>query len=842
MDVSPERQVELIAQWLRIFLAPGQVSELRALNVEGKKAISAFFDDPEALARRAVELDRAGAAGVYFLPNPLRPDMLTSKASARKVDIVRRHWLLVDIDAAKPAEHSGDSATETERAAAWSVLDACRGTLDGAGLVGAVIASSGNTWHLCYPIQLANDDDAQEVVKSILGGLGRLCNSDGAHVDGKTFDACRIWKLYGTHARKGASTAERPHRISYVVEGPPWNATAAEANSALLPKLLANWKYTEDLRRGRPAGDILSRAKAYIAKEPPAVSGQHGHDRTFHVACVLVKDFGLDQEQAFQAIQDWNRACQPPWTEKDLRRKLSEAAKSSGPVGRLIGAEPSTNGTSNGHATAPAAAKQPDQEPWQPPITLTTPSSPPEFPLHVFSDRLRCYVQECAWATNSPPDFAAVSALAVAAGAIGASRTLSITRTHRQPASLFIAMVGPPGTGKSAPLDLIKEPLEQAERRFFEDWRGDVTVWEKQEIQSRGPKPHLRRCLLDDTTTEAMVRILADNPRGLCMVRDELSALVTGLNQYKDGGKGNDRQVFLKIWSAATIRVDRKSNPDGVPLSVRKPTASIVGGIQPDVIEWFRGEKVGDRPPPDDGFLDRFLISFPNPLPAVGEQWRDISEQASRDWATIVEDLLKQGMRQLEDGTRIPYLTELDASGKQAWMAFTQAHADEINNEEFDNWLRGPWTKLTGYCGRLALVLNALHWATGDADVNVVTGESIKLAADLIAYFKAHVRRLYTIMGADPRVQSAARIIRWLEQHPSVKEFRRSDLYEHLRRSCRTPEDLQRPLDLLVQHRYIRDESGEQRQGPGRRPTTRYEVNPLWERTPVRLIQSIPLF
>jgi hypothetical protein len=48
------------------------------------------------------------------------------------------------------------------------------------------------------------------------------------------------------------------------------------------------------------------------------------------------------------------------------------------------------------------------------------------------------------------------------------------------------------------------------------------------------------RILLDDCTTEAMAGVLEQNPRGLVMVRDELAALVCGMNQYKSG-KGHDR-------------------------------------------------------------------------------------------------------------------------------------------------------------------------------------------------------------------------------------------------------------------------------------------------------------
>jgi hypothetical protein len=45
------------------------------------------------------------------------------------------------------------------------------------------------------------------------------------------------------------------------------------------------------------------------------------------------------------------------------------------------------------------------------------------------------------------------------------------------------------------------------------------------------------------------------------------------------------------------------------------------------------------------------------------------------------------------------------------------------------------------------------------------------------------------------------------------------------------PEDLNRPLELLAEHRYLEAaQPSEDRRGPGRRPTDRYLVNPLWDR------------
>ena len=143
----------------------------------------------------------------------------------------------------------------------------------------------------------------------------------------------------------------------------------------------------------------------------------------------------------------------------------------------------------------------------------------------------------------------------MAGGCIGNTRRVAIHDSHTQSACLFGAVVGRPGSGKSPALEMIVEPVERAERRFFEQWQRDKATWEASEAEDKGDPPVPRRCLLADTTTEAMAGLLQDNPRGVLMIQDEMAALVCSLNQYK-GGKGYDRQVYLQLWSQGTIRVD----------------------------------------------------------------------------------------------------------------------------------------------------------------------------------------------------------------------------------------------------------------------------------------------
>jgi hypothetical protein len=82
----------------------------------------------------------------------------------------------------------------------------------------------------------------------------------------------------------------------------------------------------------------LERAALWLAKVPPAVSGQNGHSTTYTAAVGLVHGFQLGCGDAMTLLSEWNLSCQPPWSDKDLAHKLREASSRSHdkPAGHLI--------------------------------------------------------------------------------------------------------------------------------------------------------------------------------------------------------------------------------------------------------------------------------------------------------------------------------------------------------------------------------------------------------------------------------------------------------------------------------------------------------------------------
>jgi len=91
----------------------------------------------------------------------------------------------------------------------------------------------------------------------------------------------------------------------------------------------------------------LQRAAAWLSRVPPAVSGQNGHSTTYTAAVGLVHGFGLSETDALSLLSDWNRSCQPPWSDRDLIHKIRDAASKphDKPAGHLLHASGSPQHT-----------------------------------------------------------------------------------------------------------------------------------------------------------------------------------------------------------------------------------------------------------------------------------------------------------------------------------------------------------------------------------------------------------------------------------------------------------------------------------------------------------------
>lgn len=85
---------------------------------------------------------------------------------------------------------------------------------------------------------------------------------------------------------------------------------------------------------------VVERARRYVGKRGPAISGAGGHTHTLLVARDLVKGFSLPHSDALALIEEWNQGNADKWTTGELEHKLRSALNGPGADGYLLqGAE-----------------------------------------------------------------------------------------------------------------------------------------------------------------------------------------------------------------------------------------------------------------------------------------------------------------------------------------------------------------------------------------------------------------------------------------------------------------------------------------------------------------------
>jgi len=266
---------EILRTW-QIFRRPGEVLEMRIPKAGKYRTISGYFDNAEDLLNSVIGLADQGFPGIYFTINPVKPDLLARAANRHKGkadsttrdrEIIALHWLPIDFDAKRP---SGVSSTEKEHDSAISKAREVRqwlieqlGWPEGA----FVLADSGNGGHICVRIDLPNSPEGANLVEQCLRALDYMFSDDVVHIDVTTKNPARIWKLYGTMARKGDSTLERHHRMARILEA---QAELATVSREQLESLASKLHATVHVGVGTMAKNISS------AFDPRQYAESHG--------------------------------------------------------------------------------------------------------------------------------------------------------------------------------------------------------------------------------------------------------------------------------------------------------------------------------------------------------------------------------------------------------------------------------------------------------------------------------------------------------------------------------------------------------------------------------------
>jgi hypothetical protein len=548
---------------------------------------------------------------------------------------------------------------------------------------------------------------------------------------------------------------------------------------------------------GDVATSAIGRAVAYLAKVPPAISGQGGHAQTYAAARAVVWGFDLGPEVGLDLLlEHYNPLCAPPWSEEELRHKCADAHADpfDKPRGYLLHADPGpqatvkVSGPSVAEGAKAASSPQDGQLVAYRPIQDYKP-----FPTHALPAPLAEFVRQGAAAIGCDAGYLALPALSVVASAIGNTRSVRLKNGWNEPCVVWTAVIGESGTLKSPPYLAVLEPIRQRNKELLANYQALQAQHDLLKAamgkKASGPPalPPQRRVWCSDITIEKLVDLLADNPRGLLVSRDELAGWVGSFSRYKGKAGGSDLPNWLEMFRAGPVIVDRKTG-DRKTIYVPNAAVSITGGLQP------RGwDRLLQPDMLDPGLVARLLVAWP---PRRKKVWTEaeIAPEVQEAYARCITQLLALGFAEA-DGGPAPHVLNLSPEGKAAWIAFYTEWAEE--QLSVDGELAAAFSKLEAYAARLALLHHVVTLVDlGTDDTRHPIGEKSVLAGVTLAkWFAEEARRLYDKAGESPKERDTSRLVSWITAHggrATVDQVRRSS------RRFPTAEVATHALDALV--------------------------------------------
>jgi hypothetical protein len=468
----------------------------------------------------------------------------------------------------------------------------------------------------------------------------------------------------------------------------------------------------------------------------------------------------------------------------------------------------------------------PDLE-WQEPVELKSETEKaPIFPLDVFPQSIQEYILRSADSIGCSLDYCACSCLGIIAASIGATCKVHVKDNWFEQANLWIALVGDSSQKKTPPMVDIRSPyfeISKARAKLAKQ-RDDlrkrrrnqsVECEEGDEVQFPIYE-HDEGALVASTATIAgLHEFFRRQRRGLLYNRSELSGWFEGMNQFKKGGRGDDRAVYLELYDGSSIDVIYGSKTIRIP----NTCLSILGGIQPDKVPAILQDK--------DGLSARFLWCYPDPIKRKPEEWRSVPFEIRGKWNLAISRLLELNLITEEDRdgnkTLYPNIYSFSDSARKAWTGATQWIADEINNNSAHSDYISAIGKMEGVGIRLSLSMRLLD----DACEGVRSGQNIdavdiEKSLRLCQYFAGMAHRVYRVAKTDKRIALATRILEWIKER-NRPLFKRAELYDSIRHNSliTKPEDLIDPIELLRKLNWLR-----YRKVEGQRGSPLIEANP----------------
>lgn len=368
--------------------------------------------------------------------------------------------------------------------------------------------------------------------------------------------------------------------------------------------------------------------------------------------------------------------------------------------------------------------------------------------LHGMQPALRAFAESCAHIYQCPIDWIMLCQYATVGVAVGNNVKID-SGNYINSTALWYGIVAKSGDGKSEPMNLILSPISEIDSELTQRYNDAIDEWEDSAKSDRGSKPKDVHYLERIFTPEAMMGTLNDNPHGILVARDEMSSMFDELDAYNKSGFD---KVMLSLWDGRDTTVRRVSRK---PMLITNPYFSILGGIQPGILQDALGKKSFQH----SGFLGRFLWCYID----YNMKRQRISEPVSTELMTYWHDFIHALLK-------LPSTTlSLSNEADELYTKFF----DDMENKRIKavGYMTSVYSKLEIIVLRWAGITQLMREGNEHLDSKVIEGCSMEQSIRSMSLFEYWAKKVYKIIcgEVEPRKYSKEEIVRLLNDVAPIK-------------------------------------------------------------------------
>jgi putative DNA primase/helicase len=432
-----------------------------------------------------------------------------------------------------------------------------------------------------------------------------------------------------------------------------------------------------------------------------------------------------------------------------------------------------------------------------------------------------------------PLEYPAAAAIVATAGLIG--RKLAIRPKRHDDwlvvPNLWGAAVGPPGIQKTPAVAEALRPLHRLAADASEAHKQEIIQWEARQLVASTQKsatkdrmkavakrsnsdaellrmaesvvagdseeePQERRYVVNDVTVEKLGEILAANPQGLTLFRDELVGFLKSLDRQ---GHESDRGFILECWNGTgSFTFDRIQRGK---IHIPAACLSIFGTIQPGPLaRYLRGALSGDEA---DGFIPRFQIMvYPDP-PAEFALVDRYPETAAKNVAYGAFQAIDSTMLvecQFDEERGIPYINFSDEA-QEFFDEWRIGLENRLRSGAINGIMAMHLAKYRSLMPSLALIFHVIDMCARNW-LSPVSIHAAGLAAAWCELLEAHARRIYQSASdgdIDVAMTLAERIQQSLPNPFTIRDVQRKGWS-----GLSSNEEVRRAIDFLEDRNWVR--------------------------------------